>query len=650
MLVALPFIAGLLLFGVCCTRGKSWRRAWVEGMTLWGAYLAGTTELLNGFAGIDRRHVALAWSGLALTCGCIVLLRFLRGGMDGRTPDLKDWRWTDWLSLVPILIVLALTGVAALVSPPNSSDVMEYHLPRVVQWIQRGSLAYYPTHDCAQLFYPPFAEWAILHLHLLAGSDRFSNLGQWFSFLGCILAASYAAELLGARRRGQWIAALLCATLPIGLLAASGAKNDLVLACWILIGGVFALDLCRKHSTCKGFPTDVLWLGLATGLAILTKGTALLLCPALLAGCLLPCLTKPRPAQVVAWLLIPLVVVVLNAGHFVRNARFSGSPLGLSSPSGDGRQSLRIKHVSIREAVANGIRNVALHLGTDNVRLNRRINSLLRASISLMGVDPDDKDATRAEFRVNPHTYNEYFAGSPLHFLLFCLAMAWAFLRWRNWPVELLVFILGIVGASVLFATFLPWWPTSARLHTALLVFSAPALGVLLERAWRPLTAFVLICACVVAMKTVFKNQFRPLVATRGTTSIFEADRWSLYFADIFWRRSSYTEVVAAIKQGQCREIGIDTALPDLWEYPLLWALGAARGQSRVWDVGVSNPSARLAGSFEARAPCAVICIECREDKAKQARYGQALAVQRNFGRLVLFQRPGGALPTAAAR
>jgi len=635
MLVAVLFVAGLLLFAVCCKPEKSWRRALLEAMTLWGATLAVTTELLNAVGHICKPHVALAWGAMSFGCGCVLLLRGWRGRIAFRLPSLKGLHWTEWLSLAAIVVLLVLTGVAALVSPPNAWDVMEYHMPRVVQWIQRGSLAYYPTHDCAQLFYPPFAEWVILHLHLLAGSDRFSNLVQWFSFVGCIVAASYASETLGAKRLGQWIAALLAATLPLALLAASGAKNDLVLAFWLLVAGVFALDLGRKRGM-----SNALLVGLASGLALLTKGTAFLLCPPLLAGCLLPCLRARRPAQLASWLLIPMLAVTLNGGHFLRNVHFAGSPLGLSSPNGDGEQSLRIKKVSPRGAAANLIRNVSLHLGTDNMRFNRRTQSFLRASISLLGIDPDDKDATRAPFAINPYTYNEYFAGSPLHFLLFCLSMGWIALGWRKLSLELVAFVLGIVGAWIMFSAFIPWWPTSARLHTAPLMFSAAALGVLLERAWRPLTSFFLICACVVALKTVLKNPFRPLVTLRGTSSIFATERWPQYFAENPWRIRPYPALVAALKAGPCRELGVDISAGEPFEYPLLWALGAARGDFRVWDVGMNNPSARLAGSFEAKAACAVLCIDCIENQEKLAKYGATLPLHRNFGRQVLFTLP----------
>ena len=65
------------------------------------------------------------------------------------------------------------------------------HAHGPAEWIQRGSIDFYPTAIERQNYQPPLAEFAILHLQLLSGSDRFANLVQWFSFVVSIVLGHF---------------------------------------------------------------------------------------------------------------------------------------------------------------------------------------------------------------------------------------------------------------------------------------------------------------------------------------------------------------------------------------------------------------------------------------------------------------------------
>lgn len=629
----LPFLAGLSLLGLCLRAGKPWRRAVVESMTLWGVYLAVVTELFGAIDGIARGNVVLAWSALLLLGGILVGRRIRRGELTLRLRPSMDLPLMERLILAAVALLVLLTILVALISPPNTWDVVDYHMPRVMQWIQRGNLDYHPTHYCVQLFYPPFAEWVILHFHLLAGTDRFSNLVQCVAFVGCIITSSYVAELLGAGRRGQWIAALLCATLPMAVLAASGSKNDLVSACWLLIAGAFALSLRQSYGR-----MTMAYLGLASGLAILTKGTAYFFGPSLLLGCLIPWLRNGRRREWATLALVPLLIVSLNLGQYVRNVSFAGSPAGLDSPDGDGKEPLRVRRRPTPPMIAaNVVRNLGLHLSPKSPATRQHLTVALRGMISALGEDPDDERASWHKFEVGAYGHNEYFAGSPLHLLLFALAVAWLLVRPRLWRTDLSFVLIGIVGGFLCFSAFYPWTVWSARLHTIPLVFATPVIAALLERARRPLIVAVLVPATALALVDVTLNYARPLVSRGELTSIFTTDRWTQYFIGGPWHKEPFAALVAEIKRDGCREVGIDASLGERFEYPLLWALEAGRGGARVWDVGVSNASARLAGSFEASPPCAVICIGCANHEGKLAEYRASHPCRRTIDRHLLF-------------
>jgi hypothetical protein len=301
---------------------------------------------------------------------------------------------------------------------------------------------------------------------------------------------------------------------------------------------------------------------------------------------------------------------------------------------------LQVNDPSLRQTLANVVRNLAPHLATNSPRLNARLRRMERSAISALGIDPEDKRAARVEFKIWGYGHNEYFAGSPLHVLLFCGTILWLLGRRRWWRTEVFAFTLGTLGALLSFCVLVPWWPTNARLHTAPLALAAAATAVLLERAGRLAAIAALVPTLLLALADAAHSQFRPLVSGRGATSVFLADRWSQLFVDTEWLRPSYTTVATELKTSGCREIGIDASTGERFDYPLLWALGAARGETRVWDVQVENPSARLAGPFEAKPPCAVACIECLTHSQKRARHARDLPCQKEIGRHVLFERP----------
>lgn len=657
-MLLLPLV-GVELCAIAAMLGRPWRLSVIMGMVLWGCCLAAITEILDAIGQLTSQGVALAWGLLAIVSAVVLVLRREKlpwplpsgHGPTAHNPPTqghtvrhilrvlvdvlpKPTTKFEWSSLVIIAVLLVFTGVVAIVSPPNTWDVMDYHMPRVMQWIQRRSLAYFPVHYCPQLFYPPWAEWTILHLHLLYGSDRLSNLVQWTSFGGCIFTTTYIAKSIGVDRRGQWLAALLVATLPQAVLAASGSKNDLVASFWLLGSAAFVLRFARKQRA-----TDAVFAGLALGLSILTKGTGFYMAPAIFAGCLVARLRGVRWRTLRFLALVPLLALALNLRHFARNMELSGFPTGPTSTNGDERQMLFVRDPTPLTLAANALRHLSLDLAVPSWRVNMLTTSLLRKLISAMGVDPDDPRSTWHHYEMHTPDHNEYYAGAPVHFVLMFATFWWVVIRPRRRDWGQTAFVTGVVLCFGLFVCAFPWNRWSARLHTIPFTLICAAIPLALERAKAFVIASVIVVLTLLSFGDVAFNASRPLISTSNRKSVFVNKRWNQYFVDVPRLRKPLTTFIADIRRANCREVGFDASVRkgDILEYPILLGLGVAQGTTRVWSVAVTNISATTAGAFESRPPCAVICRECAKHPEKLAFYSPHFPFSKTINDSVLF-------------
>ena len=98
--------------------------------------------------------------------------------------------------MVVFVWLIALT--LAIVSPPNNWDSMTYHLPRVMQWIQNGSVEHFATGNARQLVQPPLSSYAALQSIITTRQDYLVNLIQWISGVWCLVVIACIAKRMKA--------------------------------------------------------------------------------------------------------------------------------------------------------------------------------------------------------------------------------------------------------------------------------------------------------------------------------------------------------------------------------------------------------------------------------------------------------------------
>jgi hypothetical protein len=605
LLLILPLLSFLLVFEALRRRCLGAREAFLSTAVVWGLIITATTEVLSLFRSLDSVWLSVCWGAAVL----VAAFTALRAHPDAMVWPLKPRRPTldVLLFLAPIAFAASLTGVIAISGWPNNWDAMAYHLARVAHWGQNRSIAFYPTHILHQLFYPPWAEYATLHLTLLGGEERLANLVQWFSMLGSVVGVSLIAKRLGASVRGQLFSPLFCATLPMGILQASSSQNDYVAAFW-LVCLVVALLALRAEPTS---PMQAVLVGASLGLALLTKGTAYLFAAPLLA---LLGLTTGGPGMLIwtrQWALVALVALAINTPHYARNHDLFGSIVGPAGPgaaaSADNPMGLANEAFTPSVLASNLARNAAIHIGTPLPWLNRSIEGAIAKWHALLGADMNDPRTTWRDrsFRVSPPEPSENAAGNPIHLLaivgsVVVLATSW---RWRHDP-RVSSYGAALLLGFLLFSLLLKWQPLHSRLQLPLFVLWSPIVGLVLQSHAR-LMALAVIAMLVYAWPFLMHNRSHPLL---GEQSVFNTGRIEQYFRQGPGIRAEYIGATSFIRSSGCNQVGLMLGWDD-YEYPLWALLPQAREGGRMEHVGVTNSSSLLVTRWPRFTPCAVVVV-----------------------------------------
>lgn len=476
-----PIVVFVFLYVLCRRAFADWQRAILASLVLSGVSVVFITEILSALHAVTRSGVFAGWTVAALIA--ILLWRLSAGKSAVHAEDYREQVQSGTLPTILLgltAVLVLIIGATAFVSPPNVWDSMEYHLPRAVLWMSQHSVQFFATPDYAQIVFAPWAEFSMMHLDLLWGSDHFVNFVEFISYLGCLVGVMWLAKRLGAGRRGQLIAVLVTATIPEGVLEASGPMNTYVVSLWIVATVIFLISWNDEPCLLNG-----LLIGCSAGLAILTKGSAYVYLPPLV----LACWWMGTAATRVRWLkwspLFLLCIFALNGPQYSRAYELTGSPLGLPFPGGGPRLHWMVDRVSVPGIAANVLRNASLHMATPSVAVNEGIEKGIRGAIRLIGQDPDDPATVWPGFKFEFHGFSvhEVHAGNPLHLLLILTSIGVLFVRRQELPRprETWLYIAGVSGALLMFCTLLRWQLWAGRHHLPSFIAAPPAL-----RAGRP--------------------------------------------------------------------------------------------------------------------------------------------------------------------
>ena len=562
---------------------EDWREAALGASVTWGVSVVILTEGLSTFHALAFLPLLIAWG--IISCATIVIsIYFYRADSISGIPIVNPLRRKYFfasLLLAGICSILFATFVVALLSPPNSWDSMTYHMARVLNWIDHSSVRCYPTNNPRQLYLGPWAEFTITHLQILAGNDRLANLVQFVSTTGSVVGVSLIAKKFRAGMYGQLFASVYCASIPVGILEASGTLNDDVTAFWLLCFLAFTIDIVEAT-------TPVSWrnatlAGASLGLAILTKMTNLIFAAPFLLWIVLVLL---RSRKVIAISLLGILggsALAINAGQAIRNASAFGSPLGPQAET-----ALSKNEIHTPAAISsNVIRNLAVHLALPKV--GRYIKPMVLKIHSLTGLDTSDPRITwkGATFQYQI-TFSEYFAGSPLHLLVASIVILVVCFYLPEYRL-VAIYTACLIGGFLMFCGYVRWQPWISRLQLPLFVAVAPVCGLVLSRpTFRRFGYIFSAVAICVGLLYATKNDSRALL---GRPNVIQCSRVDLYFSDRPAIRGPFLAAAAETARGSPATVGIIAGWDD-WEYPFrLFVRSESKTHTQFEHLDVKNES-----------------------------------------------------------
>ncbi len=523
----------------------------VAGM--WAVWLVLGTELLSVFSGITR-PMLIVWWLIPIVAGGWILLRRGRGEVE-RAVGVK---WTVWEGVLMgvLVLIVAGCGITAILSPPMNYDSLTYHLPRMVMWAQHGNVAHYSTNNLRQLMMSPYTEFVGLHLMVLTGNDLLETMIQWFAYVLALGAVSLMARQLGAGRAGQILSAIIAATIPAMFLEASNSKNDVVEAMWVAIAAYWALTFLDRA---RGVMPRMVLLGVAIGAAVLTKGTgAFFTGPAAMVAAV-SLFRQERMKAVMPLVVMGVVALAMNAGHFGRNYRQFGKIAGPEKKQEGGYE--LVNGIKTPPAIAsNVLRNLAIEVGTPWPAVNDWMDNGINRVHEWLGIDPHDE---RLTFRTSPYTGVAYHpreedrSGSPAHVALALLTVPVGLVIFRKLRFGRVVLVYGLgVGTFVIFCMMLRWQEWNTRLIFPSLCLLAPAMGAVWTAGEVMWVSPVMVLGLLVGFWPTVHGNYRPLW---GEGNVFRTSRLQMRFRWMPNDIPAFEQAVKAIALKHPKLIGLVT-------------------------------------------------------------------------------------------
>lgn len=455
----------------------SLRMSAMVAVVLLSAALTAATELLSLVHAISFWPVLIFW--LAALGAAMPLAAKAWPQTDVRLQRINPRSRLEWILCSLVLLILAAAFLISRFYPPQTVDTLTYHLPRQVMWWQQASLDNFDSAKFRNLSMPPFSEYIGLHLFALTGgSDLWHTSVQWAFLVIGLCGVSLLVRYLGGARNAQWLGALFAVTFPVMYYEASAAKNDIIPGVFLVAVLVFMLQRRRTPATLF----DSALIGLALGLACLTKGTAYVFGAPIFIWMLWRLISRLRTKALAHVAVILLLAALINAGYWARNQALFGRPLGPAHGAEPGVVMFNQMHAPA-QMLAVLTRHIASLSLTQFEPVNHRMHQAVEAVHHALGVSIDDRQTTFIPpFELETYLFwLEECMTSILHNLLTLAALVAALIMFRRRGRNAALGLC-ILAGFLFFTSYLSWQQFHVRLLLPMVFFAGALLAAAMPR------------------------------------------------------------------------------------------------------------------------------------------------------------------------
>ncbi len=562
----LIIISGILLFLWGFKQKNICGRAFSDSIWFVILFAYIVIEVCSFLHMIDRGVITGIWTGLVLLL--VILLAVNRKKNVEIIKAEKDRENRG----VRLFLCFICAGVLALsaVSITSNWDSMTYHMPRVMHWIQNKSVDFYATSEIRQITSPPLAEYMIMHVMLLSGSDKFVCMVHGMSYVLSAGLIYFISIKMKAEKRYAYLAVFLFLMMPPAIAEAVTTQNDLFSALILLLFFYYYLDFAYQSDLTISKEILLLSVKLGTTIALgyLAKPNVLIIM-AILIGYLgiIKIWKKEKVKNMLFAGIVGIVAAVIGICPFmIKSYKVYGTLFPSSQTEG-----ITVTTLDLRLLIANCYKNMVKYISTPLIPgMNSFLIKVSNVIERVLGIDINDPAISTMEFVLpdGDKAYQQSMATNPVVMLLCVLVILGIILRKCEKPkLEMGMFFCTIAGLLVT-CTISKWSPWKVRyflpFSVVAVIFACLFIGqVKKEYVWKD--AFIGFVICLGLLSGYGALHYTANEVKMQYES--DADGQYSYFANRHIR-GAYNDIEAYVEERGFRQIGLYLG-GDRYEYPL---------------------------------------------------------------------------------